>query len=151
MDKSLLKLIFEELYTSAKVKNQFDFGTKLGYSSGYITSALKLREIPHKMQKKLHEVFGISMEYMASNGAQGKMFPDPPAPEKNYPEINESYSFVNESIISLESTNPQLLMTRFFELMKEANQNTREANQNMAYFRDEEIERWQKTLEIQNK
>lgn len=72
--KSLLKLIFDELFVKQKVKNQFEFGEKLEYDSGYISRLMKEGLIPAKMQKKLHEIFGISREWLATEGKKGTMF-----------------------------------------------------------------------------
>lgn len=121
MDNTILELIFEYLWKNKIVKNQSDFSAKIGYNRGYIHNQLKEAEIPHKMQKKLHEVFGISMQYMASNGKEGSMFPADPAPGKTYPENKNdgSYSLVNEDILTWQSTNNQQLMYNLFKTMQD--------------------------------
>ena len=111
-----LKSIFNTLVLKNKVDSQSDFCKKIGYKSeGYISALLDVEDIPHKMQKKLHEVFGISMQYMASNGKEGSMFPADQEPGKTYPENKNdgSYSLVNEDILSWQSTNNQQLCTTY--------------------------------------
>lgn len=81
----LLQSIFDKLLFEKKVTTQFDFADKLGYTEGYMSAALKKEGVPQKMQKKLNEVFGVSLQYLASNGEEGAMFGeknDPPPPEK---------------------------------------------------------------------
>ncbi len=74
--KTPLQIIFDELSYLNKVDTQYEFGEKLGYKSeGYISTLLKSNNpIPYKMQKKLNEVFGISMEWMQSEGREGDIF-----------------------------------------------------------------------------
>lgn len=74
--KTPLQRIYDELVRHDKVESQFDFGKKLGYKSeGYISTLLKSKDdLPFKLQKKLHEIFGIKQLWLATNGEQGEMF-----------------------------------------------------------------------------
>lgn len=79
--KTLLKQIFDELFIKQRVKNQFEFGNKLEYTDGYISAAMKKETIPPKLQSKLHEVFGVSMLWLATNGKEGSMFDNDTTPK----------------------------------------------------------------------
>jgi hypothetical protein len=73
----LMQRIFDFLWESRKISNQADFSRKLGYNSGYINKLLKTdSELPHKVQKRMNEVFGISKVFLESNGKDGTMFDD---------------------------------------------------------------------------
>lgn len=75
-NKTLIKKIFDALFTGGRVKNQFDFGEKLKYTSGYVSTIMKNdADLPQKVKSRLNSVFGISKEYLDSNGTIGTMFP----------------------------------------------------------------------------
>lgn len=67
MNKNLIKQVFDELFTNQKVKNQFDFGNRLGYGSGYVTTLMKAdKPLPMKVQHRLNEVFKVSLTWLTT-------------------------------------------------------------------------------------
>ena len=75
MEKTLLKQVFDNLFTSGKVKNQFEFGNILGYGSGYVSTLMKSdKPLPQQAQYKLHEVLGVSKVWLVTNGEKDSMF-----------------------------------------------------------------------------
>lgn len=92
MTEQPLRVIYEKLLSMFVVESQLDFGTKLGYTEGYISEALSKKDISPKMRKKLHEQFSISIEWLASNGKQGKMIEpifEPNKAENTYKQNDE--------------------------------------------------------------
>ncbi len=91
--KTFLQSIYDELVRLDKVNSQVDFGAKLGYKSeGYISTLLKSDDdIPFKMQKKLHEVFGVDKEWLSSKGSRSEIFGSliPESTKKRIPIIGE--------------------------------------------------------------
>lgn len=122
--KTILKKIFEALYIKEIVKNQFDFGNQMGYSSGHITTAFKNLDISPKMQKKLTDTFGISKEYMTTG--TGSMFitksPEQsnPLPVKNTPvEHREKYpNSESDGVVSSPfNQNDQAMMNKALDIL----------------------------------
>jgi len=73
--KPLLKAIYDVLVFDGVVKNSADFASALGYNAGHISTTMKSDKVlPKGIMDKLNSVYGISKEYMISNGANGTMF-----------------------------------------------------------------------------
>lgn len=97
MTEQPLRVIYEKLLSMFAVESQLDFGTKLGYTEGYISEALNKKTISPKMRKKLHEQFSISTEWLASNGKQGRMI-EPIIPPPNKAENSNKQNDENQEI-----------------------------------------------------
>lgn len=71
----LVQQVYNELKYLNKIANQTDFANKLGYGKSYVSTLLRsVRPLHAEVQRKLGEVFGVSVEWMASNGHAGTMF-----------------------------------------------------------------------------
>lgn len=72
--KTLLQKVFDELKYMDVVKNQSDFGEKMGYTKSYTSTLIKMgANLPNTVQNKLHKTYNISLEFLASGG-NGSMF-----------------------------------------------------------------------------
>lgn len=86
MEANILQKILSELLYLKKVKNQSAFCDLLKYDKGYISNMLKSADtIPPKLQSKLHNVFGVSMLWLATNGKEGSMFETDTTPKPSTP------------------------------------------------------------------
>lgn len=73
--KTLLQAIYDDLLHEGKVKSKTDLGEKLGLSRSRISQIIgSFDTLPKTMQEKLNKLYGYSLEWLASNGKQGKMF-----------------------------------------------------------------------------
>jgi transcriptional regulator with XRE-family HTH domain len=67
--ETLLGKIYRELRYRKKVRNQTDFGDKLGYNKGYISTILKSAQPPSaELCNKLEKVFGVSRKWILADG-----------------------------------------------------------------------------------
>lgn len=72
--ETLLQKIYDNLKYLKKVKNQTDFGAKLGYGKSYTSTLLKsVAPLHAELADSLRKVFGISAEWLDSEGKQGEM------------------------------------------------------------------------------
>ncbi|MBX2906217.1 MAG: helix-turn-helix transcriptional regulator [Taibaiella sp.] len=98
MAQPLLLTIFDELLYRKKVTSQSDMATKLDVTKGYISKLLKSGDtLPPSVRIKLEKEFGISEEYLSSNGTQGTIFPEK-APVREYNMQDPVPQFVNEPL-----------------------------------------------------
>lgn len=80
--KTPLQQIFDKLLFDNLVESQVDFAKKISYTEGYVSEALDKQTISPKMQKRLNELFGISKEWMQSEGKEGDMIPGKSKPNE---------------------------------------------------------------------
>ena len=95
--KPLLLSIFEALEEKRIVKNQLKFAEKLNYNRGYMNKLLKAdKPIPPALQDLLHDIFGISREYMRNGGKDAPMFDtrekEIDVNDNDNSELNQNYS-----------------------------------------------------------
>src|SRR6478736_133194 len=75
MDKTLLRLIYDELKYLGKVETQREFAEKLDVNEGYLSRLLKSNEqLPYKVRDILSKLFAINQVWLSSNGKELSMF-----------------------------------------------------------------------------
>lgn len=97
--ESTLSKVYNELFYLKKVKSQTDFGNRLGYNKGYVSTLLKSTQPPNaELAKRLHSTFGVSREWLENGDSSGfDMFGKP---------LNDSDK---EAQLNNESDNPMLM------------------------------------------
>ena len=71
----LLQMVYDELLHQKKVKSKKDFSEQLQNNAGYITRESQKEGCPPKtIRLKLIRKFGISGEWLDSDGTKGEMF-----------------------------------------------------------------------------
>jgi phage repressor protein C with HTH and peptisase S24 domain len=74
-NETILLQVFETLRSEKKVKNQDAFAKDLKLTPSYISRLLKSNDIlPKEVMATINKVYGVSLEWLASNGAEGSMF-----------------------------------------------------------------------------
>lgn len=72
----MLQKVYSKLLSLDQVTSQQDFAEKLGFTPGYVSRLLKSdKPVPKEVAPVIADKFGVSLEYLASNGEQGSMFP----------------------------------------------------------------------------
>lgn len=98
----ILRQIYDELYIKRLVKNQRDLAARLALTPSYISRLLKSTEIlPKEVVTAINREYNISLEWLASNGREGKMW-NAPSPPKEKP-VTEKRAQANARKEGLEN------------------------------------------------
>lgn len=146
MDQPILQKIYTELLYRKIVSNQQDLGEKIGKSKGYISKLLQTKDsLPLSVQLKLNELFGITREYLSSNGKTGTMFAgDDSTKEKAYdntkieetPTVNEedtSITYKNYTPMERDLMRELRYNSESMRMMAQALLNATETNKSQAH------------------
>lgn len=98
--KPLLKGIYDVLVFNEIVRTSAEFASTLDYNAGHISTLMRSNDVlPKGVINALNKKYGISKEYLISNGKEGEMFiqKDNDSNKQNN-NINEHVTFQKENV-----------------------------------------------------
>ena len=145
--KSRLKRVIEDLRYKQIVKNQTEVADKLGYTKTYLSRLLNGHEtITRSVAEKMETMFSVDADWLLSG--EGQMFKSDSQntdnsavneshtsyetsndKKKNQPKDDASEEFINDLLLNLQFTNPELyqMISRILGIMEHANTNASRA------------------------